>query len=501
MVPEALFVVRDGLVQHANPTAAKMLGATSARALVGKALDDILGVGERARVEALVEQYLAGWRPPAAFRLRFRNLAENAELLTDTRVATRAGLVILAARDITETTRGEALVRKLADVSAHLGTVGSVDELLDACEPIFLELGWVVAYSAVRGETTHPLRVIGRDDDPVAVYGRSLLGRALTPEEAPIATEVVRTQRAVFLDNPPTVSAPAAVREARRLDESMRAARVRRSAWCPVFRGDELTHVLSVAGEDVTEHDVVALQLFAAQIGAAARAADLRQELVQRERLAAMGEMSAVLAHEIRNPLAVVFNAVSGLKRETLSPGAAELVGIIDEEAQRLRAVVSEILDFTRGPSAVLSEVDVHEVVASAVAAAEKDPATQRRDARVTIDVPDGFPFAHADRELLRRALVNLIVNALCHATPGTEARVVARESGDLLRVSVWNAGMSIPGEAEESLFRPFFTTRDGGTGLGLFVALRAVEACGGAIELDDVPDGAQFSVWMQRRR
>lgn len=500
LVPEAVLVLDAALsVSDASPVAARMLEVADAAALRGRAIVDLLAPGEAPRLLALLEQQRAGWPAPVSFRVRFAPEGGGGEILTDARVTRRDGLVVISARDITEQTRGERLIGRLAEISARVGTSGSDEDLLDACGPIFRELGWIVAYSAVRGEETTVLRVLGPQEDPLVAYGRSILGKALGPAEAPIAAEIIRSRRGLFLDNLPSLSPEEDRKDARELDRHMREARVRRSAWCPVFRGDDLTHLLSVGGEDLTAHDFVALQLFAAQLGAAARSAALRGELVRTERLIAMGKMSAVLAHEIRNPLAVIFNAVSGLKRAPLPEGPRQLVEIVDEEAQRLRSVVGEILDFSREPKPVVTDVDVAEAVESAGAAATSDPAARDAKSSLQMILPASLPPARADRELLRRALVNLVVNALCHATEGSAVRVSAAATPDAVEISVWNAGEPIPRERGAKLFEPFYTTRSEGTGLGLFVALRSVEACGGEIRIDEVSDGAQFTVALRR--
>ena len=97
-----------------------------------------------------------------------------------------------------------------------------------------------------------------------------------------------------------TPGAPAATA----LSESMNRARVAPSAWCPIRVSGDVTHCLAVTGADITTHDFVAIQLFAARVATAFRVAALRLTMVHRERLAAVGEMAAVLAHEVRNPLA-----------------------------------------------------------------------------------------------------------------------------------------------------------------------------------------------------
>jgi PAS domain S-box-containing protein len=499
-LPDPLLVIRDGRVAYANRRACAVLGCTSTE-LVGSALETVFAEGETERLHELQRQQEAGWAPPETFRLRLLRRAPAGQVLADVRFSGSGDELLVSARDITETSRGEGLVARLAEIAARVSGSGTVDAFLDACEPVFVELRWTVAYSAVgEGATTTPLRILGAADDPIVIYGRSIVGIPLEPARAPIAAEVVRLGRAIFLDNLPTTQ-ESSVREAVVLDGNMRQAHVRRSAWCPVWRAGKMSALLSVAGSDLTEHDFVAVQLLAAQIGATEHAAELQVELVRRERLAAMGELSAVLAHEVRNPLAVIFNALATLKHEGVaSTRAKDCVRILDEEAVRLRSVVSEVLDFVHPEAVQLVSVDLHEVVEDVVSAAVQDYACPPPDdTRIMIDVPSDLPSVLADRALLRRALLNLVGNAFCHVPVGGSVRVTGRvEDGDV-RLSIFNDGVPIAGDAAPRVFEPFFTTRPQGTGLGLFVVHRTVQLLGGRVELDPTSAGVQFSVVLRR--
>jgi two-component system sensor histidine kinase HydH len=211
-----------------------------------------------------------------------------------------------------------------------------------------------------------------------------------------------------------------------------------------------------------------------------------------------MGRMSAVLAHEIRTPIAVIFNALSALRHpEPLCP-PAELHAIIAEEASRLRSVASEILDFARPGEPRLERVDLREVVEEAVTAAAQHPGLPPSVPRPIVELAEGLPPVRADHELLRRALVNLVVNAMTHVRPGGEIRITAEraEEGGV-RLGVYNDGDPIPAEAARRIFEPFFTTRAQGMGLGLHVVRRALDACGGHVELDTTKTGVRFSAYL----
>jgi PAS domain S-box-containing protein len=238
------------------------------------------------------------------------------------------------------------------------------------------------------------------------------------------------------------------------------------------------------------------------------RMRELQHALIQRERLAAIGEMAAVMAHEIRNPLGVIFNSIGGLRRLVRGPHDAQaLLDLAWEEAERLKRLVADLLEFASPYRPSLEVVDVAPIVAEAVAAAQRDPVFPRGSgAPIEVRLPPGMPQVHADPARLHRALVNLLTNALQHVAPGGRVQVSAGPAGDAeLRITVHNDGAPLAPEVAQRVFDPFFTTRAAGTGLGLAVVRRIVEDLGGRIELDacdrgDRGDrGVSFSVWLQR--
>jgi signal transduction histidine kinase len=203
-------------------------------------------------------------------------------------------------------------------------------------------------------------------------------------------------------------------------------------------------------------------------------------ELVRHERLAALGELAAVMAHEVRNPLGVIFNSLTTLKRLLHPTGDAEmLLNMVGEEADRLNRIVGDLLDFVRPYELVKNPIAVTPIILSAV-----DVATQSlgHGPRVVTELGRELPPFPVDGPLLRQALVNLIINAL-QATPrgGGEvvvrARVDANHGGPALIIEVEDRGPGLSPRAAEKMFQPFFTTKATGTGLGLAVVKRIVDA------------------------
>lgn len=225
-----------------------------------------------------------------------------------------------------------------------------------------------------------------------------------------------------------------------------------------------------------------------------------QQELVRHERLAALGELAAVMAHEVRNPLGVIFNSLTTLKRLLRPTGDSEmLLNMVGEEADRLNRIVGDLLDFVRPYELVKKPTAVEPIIASAVDAAAQS--TLHSSVRVLTEFPRELPPFPLDAYLLKQALVNLIVNA-AQAMPrgGTvtvRATVEPVRGVPWLTVRVQDEGVGLTPRAAEKMFQPFFTTKATGTGLGLAVVKRIVDAHLGEVTArpNDVGEGTTFTV------
>ncbi len=212
-------------------------------------------------------------------------------------------------------------------------------------------------------------------------------------------------------------------------------------------------------------------------------------ELLAKEQLAAVGELSAVIAHEVRNPLAIIKNAVSGLRRRELPEAdRAVLHGILDEEAERLNRLVTDLLAFARPVTPQRRDVPIAELVSRAIELARAGSRTPA-DVQVELDVDAGPSSLACDPDLLRQALVNVAENAL-EAMPrgGTlTVRVEATTLGGEPAVALVfrDTGEGMDASVRSKARDPFFTTRPSGTGLGLAIVERIARAHGGAVELE----------------
>jgi signal transduction histidine kinase len=205
--------------------------------------------------------------------------------------------------------------------------------------------------------------------------------------------------------------------------------------------------------------------------------------LAERENLAAVGQLAAVVAHEVRNPVAIIFGALTTLRRGPRAHDDEALLGIIDEEAERLKQLVSRLLDAVRPFELRYSSVGVEETVRAAVA----HVTTSAGVAPELVEL-EGLPAGdvECDHVLLEQAISNLVQNALVAPGRRSPVRVTARVELDpspgSLRIAVTDDGEGVSPEARARLFTPFFTTRASGTGLGLALVKRIVEAHGGDV-------------------
>lgn len=227
------------------------------------------------------------------------------------------------------------------------------------------------------------------------------------------------------------------------------------------------------------------------------------------ERLEAVAALSASLAHEIKNPLASIRSAVEQLAQNRLGDqDRGVLRRLVVGEATRVSRLLSDFMEFSRVDLRRTKSVDLGELVAEAIAMVRQHP-DAGDDQRIDYEPPPQPLAIDADRDVLHRAVFNLVLNGVQHAGPGGCVRVeldaapeaelpIGINVGAGARLVVSDTGPGIRDEDVPRVFDPFFTTRDGGTGLGLALVHRAVEAHQGAILVDGMPGvGARFTVFL----
>jgi len=219
------------------------------------------------------------------------------------------------------------------------------------------------------------------------------------------------------------------------------------------------------------------------------------------ETLAAIGQLSAGIAHEIRNCLNPISGSVEFLQRElTLDGENAHLMGLISQECERLNRFVTELLDYAREPRFHAESADLGDAIGDAMDLVRRHPA-YRPDIALEYEAAPDAPHVNVDREQFKRVLVNLLQNAIeALEGPGRVAVRILPVAGDRVQVTVTDTGPGIPAEYLSRVTEPFFTTKRGGTGLGLAIAARIMERLGGRLSVTSAPGaGTTFTLELER--
>lgn len=219
------------------------------------------------------------------------------------------------------------------------------------------------------------------------------------------------------------------------------------------------------------------------------------ERLKRAERLYAAGQLSAGMAHEIRNPLASITGAVGILKRGHGSiENCRECLDIIEKETQRLNRLLTSFLDFARPRAPKFQMVRLEDVFESVISLAHHAAGATTMELRQAIDEP--LPEVRCDAEQIKQVLLNLIINSIQAASGPGVVELRARQVDEFIRISVHDEGCGIPPHELDRMFDPFFTTKENGTGLGLAVAAKIIEQHGGTLAGANNPDrGMTFTV------
>ena len=514
-LPLPCLVTQGERIAYANPALARLLGMdaqavtrTATAALLARfaATDDAGWLNEENQAHA------RGEATPGEVWVRMTGADGVArQLLVRRADLPRADHTLYVLLDGDADAHARRLTGALVGAAGELLRCRDEGRVLELAADAVHAQGFRVTVMLLRdGRVTHgPVRMTAEDH----AHARQVLGRPLSevsfgPEDVPHVFEAFASRRANF------------VQDVHRLVEKLHppevAARVKRempvfrSLEAPVYVEDQPYALFTIqGGEALTPAAAAALELFARLVGGALesarhhRAAERRleelkavqAELVDQERLAVLGEASAVVAHEVRNPLGAILNAIAVLRRERgLSGAGGEAVGMIEEEALRLESVVRDLLDVVRPleprPRA-MSLVDLvrrtlETCVSRGLARAEQ----------LRLEVADGVGGLEADEALLQLALENLVRNALQAGPSGGEVKVRLEPRPGGVSLAVEDAGPGVPEADAARVFEPFFTTRANGTGLGLAVVRRVVTAHGGSVRVGPrAGGGARFEL------
>lgn len=219
-----------------------------------------------------------------------------------------------------------------------------------------------------------------------------------------------------------------------------------------------------------------------------------REALAHKQKLEALGHMAAVVAHEVKNPLASVSGALQVLSTrmpETTSDG--RVVRMLLGRISALARMVDELLVFARPRSPDRIPMPLGRLVHGALDIISEDPRFTEID--VQLDVRDGDHRLLVDPSQLQPVLLNLLINASQAMDGAGSIRVAARHEVGVVKIVVQDSGPGIPADQRARIFEPFFTTKTRGSGLGLAICAQTIEAHGGSIELVDSDRGARFEI------
>jgi two-component system sensor histidine kinase HydH len=226
-----------------------------------------------------------------------------------------------------------------------------------------------------------------------------------------------------------------------------------------------------------------------------------RARLAQSEKLAALGQLASAIAHEVRNPLAVMRSAAQGVLEDERAPSAETKRGceFIIAEIDRLHSVVTSLLAFARPLPLARRSVRVEDLFDRTERLAREELASAR--VRLVRQVGDALPVLDGDPDLLCQALLGLVSNATAAMANGGDVVLEASRCENGVELAVSDSGPGVPHVLRARVFEPFFTTRPKGTGLGLAVVKQIVTAHAGSVWVGERPGGgARFVVQLPER-
>lgn len=263
-----------------------------------------------------------------------------------------------------------------------------------------------------------------------------------------------------------------------------------------VGRGDLDVRVQSTEKDEIGELGRAFNEMTADLARISRRVGELhRKEIERAHQLATVGELASGVAHEIKNPVVGISNGLDLIQRKVEDDQA--LAPIADEMKRQLRRIesaVRDLLAFARPARPTLVPVEAGNVLERAVRLVQ--PAAEQAGVRVETRIEAGLEQVRMDEELIRQALVNLMMNAVHATQPGGEVHASARGVAEGVEFRVRDTGRGIPPDALEQIFKPFFTTRHSGTGLGLSISREIVERHGGRVEVEsEMGVGSTFAI------
>lgn len=214
--------------------------------------------------------------------------------------------------------------------------------------------------------------------------------------------------------------------------------------------------------------------------------------LVEAEKLSSVGQISAGLAHELKNPLTSMKMLFQAFKEQP--DMTREDAEVISREIDKMDAILSNFMGFVKKKGFYLADTNLQKLVERVLSLATYD--IENANIAVSTDMLENLPEVKADRGLLEQVFLNLIINAVHAMQGGGEIRISGKSDDTFVEVMVWDRGGGIPSDIREKIFNPFFTTKEEGTGLGLAIAYNIVNSLGGKLFFNsDEGRGTVFTV------
>lgn len=226
------------------------------------------------------------------------------------------------------------------------------------------------------------------------------------------------------------------------------------------------------------------------------------KELMQTKKLAAIGTLASGVAHELNNPLNNIYLSAQVLAREasgTCSSEAKEVMLDILGQAERVKRIVSQLLEFASGKEPQFRDVDLHELITDTYR--HLGSSRNLENIRFSINVDSPSIFLSADEGQMEQVFTNLFANAVDAMQLQGELTVHAKREADLTVITISDTGRGVPREFQDKIFEPFFTTKDKGTGLGLAIVYNIIKKHNGDILLESEPGkGTTFTITLPSR-
>jgi len=206
---------------------------------------------------------------------------------------------------------------------------------------------------------------------------------------------------------------------------------------------------------------------------------ELQEQVMQSERLAALGQMVAEITHEIKNPLMMIGGFAQQLMRETDDEKNLKKLNIITEEIRRLERLLADLKEFYQVRTIVSEPVDIRELLEKVFSLVKEE--CERHKIQTEAQLDEGALTVSGDRGRLEQVFLNLVKNSIEAMESGGKILIQSRLSGDQVEIMVTDEGCGISEQDKDKVFSPFFTTKKHGTGLGLCISKRIIEDHGGS--------------------